>query len=107
MNLELVGKDVTPSETLRGRLESKLGKIEKRLGEKLFVRVSLKTADKHTYSCGIHFNGAGHEFSAAATSDDLIKATDEAVDKVSRQVSKHQDRPESQRKASATIRGGF
>ena len=107
MNLELVGKNVTPSETLRTRLESKLNKIEKRLGEKLFVRVSLKSADKHSYSCGVHFTGGGHEFTAVATSSDLIKASDEAMDKVARQVSKHQHRPESNRKTSGTIRGNF
>ena len=104
MNLELIGKDVSPSKMLKGRIESKLDKIERRLGQKLFVRVRLETEPNHRFSCGIHFQGAGHEYNANSTSDDLIKAADEALQKIERQVSKIQHRPESNRKAGATIR---
>ena len=104
MNLELIGKDLTPSNMLKGRIENKLGKIEKRLAQKLFVRVRLETEPNHRFSCGIHFQGAGHEYNANSTSDDLVKAADEALQKIERQVSKMQHRPESNRKANATIR---
>ena len=74
MNIELIGKDVQPSEMLRGRIESKLEKIERRLGKSLFVRVKLDTSPNHKFTCGVHFQGVGTEFNANATSDDLIKA---------------------------------
>ena len=104
MNLDLIGKDLNPSEMIKGRIETKLKKIEKRLGEGLFVRVRLETEPNQRFSCGIHFNNGGHDYSAQSTSDDLIKAADEAIDKIERQVTKAQHRPESRRKASATIR---
>ena len=104
MNLDLIGKDLNPSKMLKGRIESKLSKIEKRLGGGLFVRVRLETQPNQRFSCGINFQNDGHKFSANSTCDDLIKAADEAIDKIERQVSKAQHRPESRRKASATIR---
>jgi len=106
MNLELSGKDVTPSKMLKNRLEAKLSKLEKRLGQNLLVRVRLSSVPPKKVSCGIHFQGVGHEYNAHSVSDDMIKAADEAVDKIERQVQKAQHRPESQRRADATIRQG-
>ena len=106
MNLEVFGKDVTPSKMLKNRLENKLSKLEKRLGQNLLVRVRLNTVPPKRVSCGIHFQGPGHEYNAESVSDDMIKAADEAVEKIQRQVQKMQHRPESHRKADATIRRG-
>ncbi len=99
MNIELVGKDLPLTEMLRERLELKLGKIESRLGTKLFVRVKLQGERNSRFSCAIHFNGEGHEFQAASSSDDLIKAVDDAIAKIERQVAKvhrHDHRPLSE-----------
>ena len=100
MNIELTGKDVKASKLLRERIELKLNKIEQRLGQKLYVRVKLESDNRHSFSCGIHFQGAGHDFNSTATSDDVIKAADEAMGKIERQVSKVQHRPESYRNMS-------
>lgn len=104
MNLEVIGKDLTPSKMVKGRIESKLSKLEKRLGQNLFVRVRLETVPNNQFSCAIHFQNSGHDYSANSISDDLIKAADEAIDKISRQVSKAQQRPESYRKGGSSIR---
>ncbi|MCB9536316.1 MAG: ribosome-associated translation inhibitor RaiA [Myxococcales bacterium] len=88
MNIELVGKDLPVSEMLKDRIEQKLGKIESRLGQKLFVRVKMQPAPKDRFNCAIHFTGGGHDFNANATGDDLVKAADEAVSKIERQVKK-------------------
>ena len=100
MNIELTGKTDKTPDLLRERLELKLGKIEQRLGEKLFVRVKLDSDSNHSFTCGIHFQGAGHEFNANSKSEDIIKAADEAVSKIERQVSKFQHRPEANRNMS-------
>ena len=104
MNLEVIGKDLNPSKMLKGRIEQKLSKLEKRLGQNLFVRVRLETKPNQRFSCGIHFQNSGHDYSANSVSDDLIKAADEAIHKIERQVSKIQHRPESFRKGAMTIR---
>ena len=100
MTIELTGKTDKTPEILRERLELKLGKIEQRLGEKLFVRVKLDSDSNHSFSCGIHFQGGGREFTANSKSEDIIKAADEAVGKIERQVTKYQRRPESNRNMS-------
>ena len=104
MNLEVIGKDLNPSEMVKGRIENKLSKIEKRLGENLFIRVRLEAVPNQKFSCGIHFQSSGQDYSANSVSDDLIKAADEAIDKISRQVSKAQQRPGSLRKGGNSIR---
>ncbi len=104
MNLEVIGKDLNPSKMVRNRIESKLAKLEKRLGQNLFVRVRLETVPNNQFSCAIHFQNAGNDYSANSISNDLIKAADETIDKISRQVSKAQQRPESFRKGAVSIR---
>ncbi len=100
MNIELTGKNENTPEILRERLELKLNKIEQRLGEKLFVRVKLDSDSNHSFSCGIHFQGGGHEFNANSKSGDIIKAADDAVSKIERQVTKFQRRPAANRNMS-------
>ncbi len=103
MNIELIGKDVQPSKMLKGRLENKLGKIERRLGHNLFARVVLDASTNRQFTCGVHFQGLGQDFNANATSDDLIKAADEAMQKIERQVTKAQHRGESRRHSTPRI----
>ena len=105
MNLELVGKDVQPSEELRTRLEQKLAKIESRLGQSLYARVAVGR-DGDDYSCTIHFTGLKQEFNSAATTDDLYKSADEAVAKIDRQVRRALHKGESHRKPNHSIRNG-
>ncbi len=97
MNIELVGKDLHPSDMLRSRLEHKLGKIESRLGQPLFVRVKLDHQGHNQYSCTVHFSGARHEFNAVGVAEDLVKAADDSLAKIERQVQKVQHKGESGR----------
>ncbi|MEZ4433258.1 MAG: ribosome-associated translation inhibitor RaiA [bacterium] len=103
MNIEFAAKGIAPSDALKERIEGKLGKIEQRLGHSLFVRVKLTDAANGHYTCGVHFNGAGQEFTAQSTADDLFKAADEVLAKIERQVRKAQHKGEAQR--TETIRG--
>lgn len=104
MNIEFAAKgDLNPSDALKERVEQKLEKLEKRFGQSIFVRVKFSEAANSQYTCGIHFNVAGHEFVAQSNSDDLFKASDEAVHKIERQVRKAQDKIEAGRGDS--IRG--
>ena len=94
MNIEITrGKDVQVSDMLRERMEQKLNKVERRLGQKLVVRVRIdKVGTTENYSCHIHFNSARTEFNASAEEDDMIKAMDSAVSKIERQLRKLQTR---------------
>jgi ribosomal subunit interface protein len=103
MNLELVCKDVTPTELLRERIEQKLLKLEGRLDQKLQVRVSL-TQDAGRFHVNVHFHAAKHEFNATADADEAVKAADEALARVERQVSKAIHKAEANRKPNASIR---
>jgi ribosome-associated inhibitor A len=103
MNIEFAARGIAPSDALKERIENKLGKIEQRLGQSLFVRVKLSDAANGHYTCGVHFNAAGQEFTAQSTADDLFKSADEAIAKIERQVRKAQHKGEAQR--TETIRG--
>lgn len=103
MNLELVGKDVTPSDALRDRIEQKLNKFEARLGQKLQVRVAFAQSGD-IFTCHVHFTANKHAFDADGSGEDLIKAADEAISKVDRQVAKVMHKDESNRKPTQSIR---
>lgn len=103
MNLELVGKDLHPSEALRERIEQKLTKIEARIGHKIFVRCALKK-EATTYTSTVHFTASRREFTATAVGEDLFKSADEAIAKVDRQVRKTLSKGDGARKSSESIR---
>ena len=103
MNIEFAAKGVNLSDALKERVEHKLEKIEQRFGQSLFVRAKFSEAASSQYACGIHFNVSGHEFVANTESDDLYKASDEAMHKIERQVRKMQNKIEATRGDS--IRG--
>ena len=93
MNIELTGgKEIEITDLMRERIELKLSKIESRLGQKLFFRVRFDKEGVDSYTCQIHFNGKGTEFNASATEGDLIKSSDQAVNKIERQLKKFQSK---------------
>ena len=93
MNIELTsGKDIVIPQMVKDRIEQKLSKIESRLGQKLFVRVRFDKEAVDQYHCQIHFNGGRNEFNASTNADDLIKAMDQSVAKIERQISKAQQK---------------
>lgn len=103
MNIELTsGKDVDVPEMLRDRIEQKLGKIENRLGQKLFFRVRFDKdkASVERYTCQVHFNSNRSEFNASATEDDLIKSADQAISKIERQLNRFQSKLSSKGRMS-------
>ena len=103
MNIELTsGKDISVPEMLSERLEQKLSKIESRLGQKLTCRVRFEKEGVNGVSCHIHFNSPRHEFDAKSTEDEIVKAADQAMSKIERQVRKLQDKQSS--RGSDTIR---
>ncbi|MCB9521854.1 MAG: HPF/RaiA family ribosome-associated protein [Myxococcales bacterium] len=86
MNIELVTRDLEATDMLRERIELKLSKIQGRLDEKLHVRVRLSSEGPETFGCAIQFNAAKHDFSASTEGPDLVRATDETITKIERQV---------------------
>jgi ribosomal subunit interface protein len=101
MNIELTsGKEVNVSEMLRERVESKLEKIEDRLGAQLFFRVRFEKVSADQYSCQINFSSSKSRFSASATEDDLIKSADQAIAKIDRQLKRVQSKKASRDRTS-------
>lgn len=105
MNLDLVGKDLHPTDELRTRIETKLSKMEARLGHPISPRVTLGS-EGTDYTCQVHFTSNRHDFTAHAHAEDLFKATDDALHRIERQVRKAQHKGESNRKPEASIRNG-
>ena len=103
MNIELTsGKDVSVPEMLSERIETKLAKVEGRLGQKLTCRVRFEKEGVSQVSCHIHFSSSRHDFDAKGTEDEIVKAADSAIAKIERQVRKLQDKQSS--RSTDTIR---
>ncbi len=86
MNIDLVTRDLEATDMLRDRLTQKLGKLQTRLDEKLHVRVRLSSEGQEMYGCAIRFNAAQREFTASTEGPDLVRAADETISKLERQV---------------------
>lgn len=85
MSLDLVFKDVKPTEEIVKRLETKMTKIERILHRPPPVRFTL-TKTRGAYQCIARFSHRGHTFVAQGIGDDLFSASDEAVHKLEQQV---------------------
>jgi ribosomal subunit interface protein len=85
MSLDLVFKDVKPTEELATRLESKLAKIERLLNRPPPVRFTLSKMGP-AYRCIVRMNHRGRTYVARGIGEDLFAASDEAVHKLEAQV---------------------
>jgi ribosomal subunit interface protein len=102
MNLDLVFKDVKPTEEIVKRLETKLSKIEKILHRAPPVRFTFSKA-KGAYTCAARFVHRGHEFVAQGSGEDVFSASDDAVHKLELQVTKDRKRIVSRRQGGARL----
>jgi ribosomal subunit interface protein len=100
MKLDLVFKDVRPSEELVARLESKFEKLEKMLHRAPSVHVSLLKA-KTMVRCVARFSHRGKEFVAEGRGEDVFAASDAAFHKLETQVTKATKRVVDRRQSGA------
>ena len=99
MKLDLVFKDVRPSEELVARLESKFEKLEKMLHRALSIHVAL-TKGKTGYKCVARFVHRGKEFVAEGRGVDIFTASDSSFNKLESQVAKAHEKVLAKRQSS-------
>lgn len=88
MNIEWVTGELRAGEMLAGRIQGKLSKLEHRLGEKCSPRVRLSSHGASQFACNVQVSVHGHPFSANGEGADLVKAADEAIGHLERQLHK-------------------
>lgn len=99
MNIEWIAGGIPTGELLQARVETKLGKLENRLGTKLAARVRLGSAGAHQFNCAVQFSFQGQSFTGSGEGADLLRAADDAIAKLERQL----DRTLSRARATGTI----
>jgi ribosomal subunit interface protein len=104
MALDLVFKDVKPTEELKERLKSKLEKIERILNRPPPVRFTL-TKTKGAYTCNACLSVNGQTFVAEGSGEDLFTASDEAVHRLEAQVTNERKRLVQKRQGRAGAAG--
>jgi putative sigma-54 modulation protein len=96
MRLQVKGKNVEVTPSIRAYAERKLGKLDKHLAEQTQVEVELSEeknpsiADSHVAAGTIFTKGPTLRASEAST--DMKLAIDQLVDKLERQVKKYRER---------------
>jgi putative sigma-54 modulation protein len=96
MRLQVKGKNVEVTPSLRAYAERKLGKLEKQLAEQTQVEVELSEqrnpsiADSHVAEGTIFTKGP--TLRAREASGDMKASIDQLVEKLERQVKKYRDR---------------
>lgn len=101
MNIEWVTGELRAGEMLAGRIEAKLSKLEHRLGEKFSPRVRLSSHGASQFACTVQVLVHGQPFSAQGEGGDLVKAADEALGHLERQLHKVLSRAQPERDAMA------
>jgi putative sigma-54 modulation protein len=87
--------ELTPG--LRQHVEERLDRIGRYLDRDPEISVVL-AVEKHRHQAEISLKGDGLDFVARAVSEDMYSSVDQAVDKLVRQVKRHNERRRTQRK---------
>ena len=96
MNIELVARDVVINEDVHVRVEQKLGKILERSNKEIPVRMMVENT-KGRFFAQVTMHVSGKEIIAQADEKNMLRAIDEALEKVDRQFKKHHDKRVSHR----------
>ncbi len=99
MRIITSGKDVEITEALRERIEKKVGKLDRYLGEseEVQVRLSQQRGNRNTVEITIAFDGI--ILRAEETSSDMYTSIDHAIDIVIRQIRRHRTKLEKRLRA--------
>lgn len=94
MRINIVNKNSVLSDSLEGRLEKKLAKLEKFFEEnqECTVRLSQERGNRNIVEITIHLDGA--VLRAEESSADMYVSLDKAVDKLIRQIRRHRTKLE-------------
>ncbi len=97
MELNVVFKDMDPEPAVTERLESKLQRLEERLGKPIAAKAVL-IQHKNEVDCQIRLPYyKKRELVAAATGRDWTSAVDEATEKVERQLNRAEEQRQGRR----------
>ncbi|MEA4897790.1 ribosome hibernation-promoting factor, HPF/YfiA family [Bacillota bacterium Meth-B3] len=99
MRIITSGKDVEITDALRERIEKKVGKLDRYLGEseEVQVRLSQQRGNRNTVEITIAFDGI--ILRAEETSSDMYTSIDRAIDIVIRQIRRHRTKLEKRLRA--------
>ena len=109
MRLQVKGKNVEVTPSIRAYAERKLGKLEKHLAEQTQVEVELSEernpsiAESHVAAGTIFTKGPTLRASEAST--DIKMSIDQLVEKLERQVTRYRTRGRSRRRRAARANG--
>ena len=101
MHIIMSGKNVDITDTMRARIEKKLGKLDRFLteSEEVQVRLSQERGNRNTVEITIGFDGA--ILRAEETSADMITSIDRSIDIIVRQIRRHRTKLEKRLRAGA------
>ena len=91
MNLTFTYRNLESSAALEANIASGLEKIRKIIAGSIDVHC-IMTVDGYRHQVDLNIRGAGREFSAHNSSDDMYKAAAAAVARLEKQVFKHFDK---------------
>lgn len=102
MRVEYSGKNLSMTDSLRGKVETKLKKLERFTGAAASAHISLEV-ERHLHRVDLVVH-ASHDriYKAHATAEDMYLAIAEAADAIGLQAKKDKEKRTSGRKGSAT-----
>lgn len=102
MKVTVIGKKCTPRDSFIERAEKKLEKVSRFFGDDAEAKVTAK-AEKNEKIVEITINHKGVIFRAQERSEDMLRALDECVDVLVRQMRRNKTRLENKFKSSPSL----
>ena len=97
MKVIVTGRNIQITDAIKGQVEHKLDKFDKFFRSDIEVRATFGVQKgHHTVELTIPFKNDSY-FRAEATSDDMYKSIDLAVDKIAGQMKKHKTKKDRKR----------
>jgi len=91
MEIKITARHMELTEEMKGFIEEKLGRLERHLQEESPVSLVI-SEEKPGYIVEISLHDRGSDFLSKASRPELESATEEAVDKMNKQLRRHKDK---------------
>lgn len=100
MKFVYTSKDMTVSESLKARVEKKLGKLERYFREEVEANIRFKVQKGARNIVEITLNAGGLILRAEESSNDMYLSIDHAIDKLESQIRRHRNKLEKRIRSS-------
>ncbi|MCD6454561.1 MAG: ribosome-associated translation inhibitor RaiA [Candidatus Aminicenantes bacterium] len=102
MNIKFIGRHYEVPDSLKKRIERRVAKLQRLLGENLNVEV-ICSLEKYRHTAEVMVKGGIFEFRATETTNDMLASVNAAFDIIEGQIKKGKEKKRSKKKGKTQV----